>query len=697
MKYVRLPPAYVPYILRVSIDAETPASINGVFKTNSPLDGGRFNRARFTECKYVNYSVICAYTLTNHIFKLPSDFSKPIQIDLPISHAGALVFWVEYGELPSQRIKGREGYFNVDPVLRIKARSPILSSGLSPLPPSSGAVLQEDTVNLPLDGLLILAAVSKWMGPMSEWRNHFAEAKDRGYTMLPPPCKNVGKATTLTRFVINSNTTPSMFDGKRQADGDCHGYIKNRLTYARLDENGPKLGEITKANPLVETYLTRCGPKPDSDPLVYFLANNSWIWAADPLKNSALLPSKAYLGHEVIVWGDCDKLRCGSGPEDNPWLWSHITSYITSLAATFDGFRVDNRHSTPLHVGVSMLDAARVVKPDLYVCWESIVSYGWDAKEYSRLLYRDVGKTDEACLTSTEEIPSPTGKGPFYTTSRTITNLPFTNRSVKGFDDLYPKLLNLVGEKRKYEVTGLQEESGFAKNAKDRGYGAHVRAKFIITSYDVPVDAKTLKGLPHKLFEMSPVVVPQGLDDEIPYSEIIVPEYFPPGSIEVFANLGLVELNVVLFRDGEERDATNGQFGVYDVPGLGRMTYCGLEGWMHPLRLIMRNNDLGHPLCKHLRKGTWSLNYDYNRLIQADDFSYLKNVAQWFKDRFDRIKATAPPFLHPNYFALVISEAYKAAHRSVVEQCSEFVLTGHDFTLNLALCAIQMYGMVKQI
>ncbi|GAW04654.1 glycoside hydrolase family 13 protein [Lentinula edodes] len=519
MKYVRLPPAYVPYILRVSIDAETPASINGVFKTNSPLDGGRFNRARFTECK------------------LPSDFSKPIQIDLPISHAGALVFWVEYGELPSQRIKGREGYFNVDPVLRIKARSPILSSGLSPLPPSSGAVLQEDTVNLPLDGLLILAAVSKWMGPMSEWRNHFAEAKDRGYTMLPPPCKNVGKATTLTRFVINSNTTPSMFDGKRQADGDCHGYIKNRLTYARLDENGPKLGEITKANPLVETYLTRCGPKPDSDPLVYFLANNSWIWAADPLKNSALLPSKAYLGHEVIVWGDCDKLRCGSGPEDNPWLWSHITSYITSLAATFDGFRVDNRHSTPLHVGVSMLDAARVVKPDLYV---------W-----------------------------------------------------------------------------------FAKNAKDRGYGAHVRAKFIITSYDVPVDAKTLKGLPHKLFEMSPVVVPQGLDDEIPYSEIIVPEYFPPGSIVLFET--------------------------------------------------------------HLQ------DHDASLEDQADDFSYLKNVAQWFKDRFDRIKATAPPFLHPNYFALVISEAYKAAHRSVVEQCSEFVLTGHDFTLNLALCAIQMYGMVKQI
>ena len=35
--------------------------------------------------------------------------------------------------------------------------------------------------------------------------------------------------------------------------------------------------------------------------------------------------------------------------------------------------------------------------------------------------------------------------------------------SVKGFDDLYPKLLNLVAEKRKYELTGQGEHSGIAK------------------------------------------------------------------------------------------------------------------------------------------------------------------------------------------------------------------------------------------
>jgi glycogen debranching enzyme len=170
------------------------------------------------------------------------------------------------------------------------------------------------------------------------------------------------------------------------------------------------MNQFVLSSPLVEPYFTRVNGKADSDPLVYSLANNGWIWAADPLSNFALPPSKAYLRREVIVWGDCVKLRFGDSPEANPWLWSYIKGYVTELAATFDGFRMDNCHSTPLAVGTYMLDAARVVNPNLYVCAElftgnedmdlyfvkrlgvnSLVreSYnGWDPKEYSRLLYR---------------------------------------------------------------------------------------------------------------------------------------------------------------------------------------------------------------------------------------------------------------------------------------------------------------------
>ena len=172
------------------------------------------------------------------------------------------------------------------------------------------------------------------------------------------------------------------------------------------------------------------------------------------------------------------------------------------------------------------------------------------------------------------------------------------------------------------------------------------KAKFIfgailnVTSYESPSDEKLIRGLPAKLEELPPVVAPQGVDNDGPYTQIIVPDHFPPGSVAVFetqlqqhdaeldsfcasgaqdafADVDLVDLNVILYRaDVEERDATNGAFGTYEVPGFRKMVYCGLEGWMHPLRHIMRYNDLGHPLCGHLREGTWVFDYVHQRLIQ---------------------------------------------------------------------------------
>jgi glycogen debranching enzyme len=106
---------------------------------------------------------------------------------------------------------------------------------------------------------------------------------------------------------------------------------------------------------------------------------------------------------------------------------------------------------------------------------------------------------DGACMTSLEELPPPTGKGPtrvgtiiphngsaphamFYdlthdnetyadkrsaedalSTSALVAFSFCATGSVKGLDDMYPKLLNLVGEKRKYELTGLEEGSGISR------------------------------------------------------------------------------------------------------------------------------------------------------------------------------------------------------------------------------------------
>lgn len=521
------------------------------------------------------------------------------------------------------------------------------------------------------------------------------------------------------------------------------------------------------SSPFVEPYFTRLDPKNPAaakhDPRKLALANNGWIWNADPLENFASPKSRVYLRREVISWGDCVKLRYGDKPEDNPFLWQHMESYTTQLASLFTGFRIDNCHSTPIHVGEYFLDAARKVNPNLYVCAELFtgseqmdvyfvsrlginslireVENGHDPKEESRLLYRfgvnkPIGSMDTDCLAEHGKVTLPGSKTEKASiiiplegstphalfmdvthdnetpTAKRTTEDALTMGSLvafswsaigstKGFDDLYPRLLNVVTETRRYATFDHVEDSGigavkrilnhlhtemvadgyseghvhqendyimmhrvhpqthkgylliahtaFSQRGKDRGYINPIKlnrtkAQYIfgksieITSREVPKDDKVLRGLPSKLHDIPAPPLNEGQDGDGFYTEIIVPDYFPPGSVMLFstymegldhdleklctsgakeamAELDLVDLNVVLHRaDGEERDVTGGDDGTYDIPGYGPLTYCGLEGWMAPLRAIMRNNDLGHPVCAHLRSGPWALDYVHGRL-----------------------------------------------------------------------------------
>ncbi|TPX46489.1 hypothetical protein SeMB42_g03671 [Synchytrium endobioticum] len=193
--------------------------------------------------------------------------------------------------------------------------------------------------------------------------------------------------------------------------------VFHRAKYLRLDENGPKLGPISRLSPLVDTYFTRLPDNEDTQkfpPDALKLANNGWIWNADPMLNFAGPQSKSYLRREVIAWGDCVKLNYGKGPIDNPYLWQHMTEYTKKMAALFAGFRIDNCHSTPIHVAEYFLDVARAVKPDLYVFAELFTGSegkdrvfvsrlginsliresmnAWDAQEMSRLVHRYGGE-----------------------------------------------------------------------------------------------------------------------------------------------------------------------------------------------------------------------------------------------------------------------------------------------------------------
>lgn len=83
---------------------------------------------------------------------------------------------------------------------------------------------------------------------------------------------------------------------------------------------------------------------------------------------------------------------------------------------------------------------------------------------------------------------------------------------------------------------------------------------------------------------------------------------------KIISILNLNDLNRTIYRcDQEERDMGKGS-GSYDIPGYGRLVYCGTQGFVSVLTEIAPNNDLGHPFCANLRQGNWMIDYIHERI-----------------------------------------------------------------------------------
>jgi glycogen debranching enzyme len=103
-------------------------------------------------------------------------------------------------------------------------------------------------------------------------------------------------------------------------------------------------------------------------------ACNGWVGESEdpnnPAPNFTEKGTYYYFKRKVNIWSDCPKLNYGNSPSDCPYLIKHMTKYVQDMATMFNGFRLDNAHSTPIFIAEYLAQKAREVNPDLIIMAE---------------------------------------------------------------------------------------------------------------------------------------------------------------------------------------------------------------------------------------------------------------------------------------------------------------------------------------
>ncbi|CAF1026829.1 unnamed protein product [Didymodactylos carnosus] len=288
--------------------------------------------------------------------------------------------------------------------------------------------------------------------------------------------------------------------------------------YHFFESHGPRYPQISIRTPFVGNNFAYPNDEfrhPDDiekildtnneDYLKYCMAHNGWVMNTNPLKNFAedVLGPNVYLRRELIQWSDIVKLRFGDKYEDSPALWDYMKEYTRLIATTFHGARLDNCHSTPIHVAQYFMDYARKINPNFYVVGElftgdenidtifvnqlginSLVRESlnaWDGFEFGRLISRYGGDVLGTFSQSSSRFLRPTVPHAFFYDQTHDNPCPIERRSLedvlprsalvtmtccaigsnRGYDELVPHHIDVVHERRFYskwkEPTGLIE------------------------------------------------------------------------------------------------------------------------------------------------------------------------------------------------------------------------------------------------
>ncbi|KAI6226176.1 Glycogen debrancher [Aphelenchoides fujianensis] len=439
--------------------------------------------------------------------------------------------------------------------------------------------------------------------------------------------------------------------------------------YERVAPHGPRVPLIDAEHPLTTNYFV-CdtefktweeAEKFAYDPKqgAYVMACNGWVMNNDPLKNFAEKDSKVYFRRELVAWGDSIKLNYGRGPEDCPYLWKYMKEYSEQSARIFHGFRIDNCHSTPIHVAEYFLKAARAVRPALYVVAElftgsedldhifvnrlgitSLIREAQnapDSHEQGRFVHR-FGGDPVGAFRGKSTRPAPFSKRTTYDyvpTAAMISAAFCAAASSRGYDEFIPFHVHVVHEKRLYRK--------WSQMAKDKRVQGMIKARALFNHLHVDLVARGYTEIFVDQYNADVVAITRHNPNT--HESVLIVSHCAFGAFNLktelrkaFDPLDIDQFNYLLFRSEKEEQVEHGS-DAYDIPGYGKFVYCGLKGVEPAIRKIQETNDLGHPVCGNLRAGTWLCGYIVGRLRRVPE---LEHVADLFERCFKPLDRDAP-------------------------------------------------------